>query len=322
MWSSDAWTSYGGEAPAVKWSPIVLRGGRTVRSRSRADEAALSSVQVKLDHGQGRLASHFTVGDAGAVPFWAVHVVALVGVCWLGWSWTGFALAMASYYFRMFFVTAGLHRYFAHRAYKTSRAFQLVLAIGGMSSAQRSVLWWAANHRLHHKYSDQPKDIHSPVQRGLWWAHVGWCLSPGQESTRWEYVRDLSEYPELRWLDRHDRAPALLYALALLVVGGVWALVWGFLVSTALLWHGTFTINSLAHRFGSTRYQTNDNSRNNLALAILTMGEGWHNNHHHFQSSARQGFYWWEIDVTYYILCLLARVGIVRELREPPRISQ
>jgi stearoyl-CoA desaturase (delta-9 desaturase) len=229
-------------------------------------------------------------------------------------------LAVAAYFVRMVVVTAGYHRYFSHRSFKTSRAFQFLLALGSQSAAQKGVLWWASHHRWHHKHSDTPEDVHSAQQLGFWYAHVGWILGPGNNGTRMDLVADLAKYPELRFLNRKavQLFPALAYALACLALGGLHGLVWGFFVSTVLLWHGTFTINSLAHMLGRRRYATTDDSRNSLALALLTTGEGWHNNHHHYQSSARQGFRWWQVDVTYYVLRFLAAVGLVWDLRRVP----
>ena len=229
-------------------------------------------------------------------------------------------MAVASYFVRMVVVTAGYHRYFSHRSFKTSRGVQFLLAFASQSTVQKGVLWWASHHRWHHKHSDTPEDVHSAQQLGFWYAHLGWILGPDNNATRMELVGDLAKYPELRFLNRKaiQLLPALVYALACLALGGLHGLVWGFFVSTVLLWHGTFTINSLAHMLGRRRYATSDDSRNSLALALLTTGEGWHNNHHHYQSSARQGFRWWEVDVTYYVLRLLAAVGLVWDLRRVP----
>lgn len=252
------------------------------------------------------------------LPFWAIHAVAIVGVFLLGWSWAGLGLALGSYFFRMFFVTGAYHRYFSHRSFKTSRWFQFVLAFFASSTAQKGVLWWAAHHRDHHKYSDTEKDVHSPAQRGLLYAHIGWILNRDTESTDMDRVKDLAKYPELVWLNKYHLLPPVLYAVAFFLVGGWYALLWGFFVSTVLLWHGTFTINSLTHVWGKRRFDSGDDSKNHWFLAIITMGEGWHNNHHYYQSCTRQGFYWWEYDFTYYILRLLSVFGIVWELREPP----
>jgi len=256
-----------------------------------------------------------------ALAFWGVHVAAVAGVVALGWSWSGAALALGSYLLRMIVVTAGYHRYFAHRSFKTSRAFQFLLALGAQSAAQKGVLWWASHHRWHHKYSDTPEDVHSVRQRGFWYAHIGWIMGPGWDKTDRTLVADLAKFPELRALDRWgvNLLPTVALALAFLFVGGASGLVWGYFVSTVLLWHGSFSVNSLAHLWGKRRYATGDDSRNNLALALITAGEGWHNNHHHYQSSANQGFRWWEIDLTYYVLRLLALFGLVWDLRRPPR---
>jgi stearoyl-CoA desaturase (delta-9 desaturase) len=252
-----------------------------------------------------------------SLPFYAVHVTAVVGVALMGFSWSGLALAVGLYYLRMFGVTGGYHRYFSHRTYRTSRAFQFVLAVLAQSSIQKGALWWAAHHRDHHKYSDTPKDPHSYRDYGFWYSHVGWILSSETEETDYSRISDLARYPELRWLNKWHVVPAVVLAAALFFIGGWHALLWGFFVSTVALWHGTFTINSLSHMWGKRRYTTTDDSKNNPVLAIVTMGEGWHNNHHYYPRSVRQGFRWWQVDMTYYILRSLAVVGIVWDLHVP-----
>ena len=252
------------------------------------------------------------------VLFVAMHVSLLL-VFVVPFSHAALALALGGYALRMWAVTAGYHRYFAHRSYKTSRAFQLVLAALGATSMQNGPIWWASVHRRHHKCSDVPGDPHSPLERGFWYAHVGWVFDrsaprPYDPSN----VGDLLRYPELRWIDRHDWVPLAAYGVACFAVGGLPGLVWGFVVSTLAVFHATMLINSMAHVWGSRRYATTDTSRNNPLLAILTMGEGWHNNHHHYMSSARQGFFWWEVDVSYYVLRFLALIGVVDHVREPP----
>jgi stearoyl-CoA desaturase (Delta-9 desaturase) len=253
-----------------------------------------------------------------SIPFIAVHIAAVAGVALLGFSWRGVGLAVALYYVRMFGVTAGYHRYFSHRSFRTSRPFQLVLALLAMTSSQKGVLWWAGHHRVHHKYSDQEGDVHSVLRDGFLWGHLGWILSKKYLATDEKRVRDLSKFPELVWLDRWWWIPPTAFAVGLFAIGGWFALVWGFFVSTTLLWHGTFTINSLTHMFGTRRYATTDNSRNNPLLAAITLGEGWHNNHHFYQRSVQQGFFWWEIDPTYYVLCVLGWLGVVWDLHAPP----
>jgi len=253
------------------------------------------------------------------VLFALVHLAAIAGAVYF-WSWGGVVLAIASYFVRMVIVTAAYHRYFAHRSFKTSRAFQLVLAVLAQSAGQKGAIWWSSHHRWHHKHSDTPSDVHSARLRGFWYSHVGWVLRSEWNGTDEALVRDLSRYPELRFLNRTamEVIPIAALGLAFLLLGGLHGFVWGFLVSSVLVWHGSFSINSFAHVFGRRRYATSDDSRNSWILAIATTGEGWHNNHHHYPSSARQGFRWWEIDVTYYVLWLLARTGIIWDMREPP----
>ncbi len=253
-----------------------------------------------------------------SLPFFAVHLVALVGVFLVPFHWWLPLAAIALYVARMFAVTAGYHRYFSHRSFKTSRAFQFVLALTGSTCAQKGVLWWAGNHRHHHKYSDELEDIHSPTQKGFWWSHVGWILSRKYARTDENAIKDFAKFPELRFLDRWHLLPTISLAVLLAVAGGPSLLVWGFFVSTVLLWHGTFTINSLSHVFGSRRYETTDTSRNNWLLALITLGEGWHNNHHYYMSCAKQGFFWWEIDASYYTLKVLSWMHVVWDLRKPP----
>jgi stearoyl-CoA desaturase (Delta-9 desaturase) len=249
-----------------------------------------------------------------------IHAVALVGPFLVRFSWRLVGLAAALYVVRMFALSGGYHRYFAHRSYRTSRAFQFVLAFLGGTCAQRGALWWAANHRHHHRHSDAPGDLHSPRKDGLLWSHLGWVLSKQFDATQYDQIRDFARYPELRWLDRHHFAPSWLLLATLFLLGGPAAAIWGSFVSTVVLWHGTFTINSLAHAFGSRRYATADDSRNNPWLAALTLGEGWHNNHHHYPGSATLGFFWWELDPTYWLLRALSVTGLIWDLRTPPAL--
>lgn len=264
------------------------------------------------------------------LPFLAMHVMCL-GVVWTGWSWTAVLVAASLYVVRMFAITGFYHRYFSHRAFKTSRWFQFIFAVVGAASVQRGPLWWAAHHRNHHRHSDREADVHSPIQHGLLWSHMGWFTSRPNFVTRLKVVPDLEKYPELRFLDRFDILVPMLLGFSLYGLGeflavsnprlgtsGMQMLIWGFFISTVVLFHCTNTINSLAHKLGTQRYETHDKSRNNLFLALITFGEGWHNNHHHYPSSARQGYFWWEIDLTYYVLVLLSWFGLVWDLRPVP----
>ncbi|MGL4551354.1 MAG: acyl-CoA desaturase [Gemmataceae bacterium] len=253
---------------------------------------------------------------AKAVPFVGLHL-ALLSVFLVPVGLGVLALCAATYLVRMFGITAGYHRYFSHRAYKTSRFFQFVLAWLGCSALQKGPLWWAGHHRDHHRHSDTPDDPHSPHETTFWWSHVGWILSADHAATLPDRTPDAHAYPELRWMDRNHWVPGVALAVGCWLLAGWSGLVWGFVVSTVMLYHATFTINSLSHLFGSRRYDTPDGSRNNVWLALITLGEGWHNNHHHYQSSANQGFYWWEIDISYSVLVVLSKVGLVWDLRTP-----
>ena len=256
--------------------------------------------------------------QAGAVAFFILHAIAVAGAIYVGFSWKLLGLAVLFYYLRMAGTTIGYHRYFSHRTFKTNRVFQAFLAFWAETSAQKGALWWAAHHRDHHKYSDQENDIHSPL-RGFWWSHMGWILCNKYNETKFDNIKDFAKYPELRWLNKHYLVPPTLLAVAMFAIGGLPALVWGFFVSTVALWHGTFLVNSLNHVWGTVRYESKDLSKNNGLIALVTMGEGWHNNHHHYQSSANQGFFWWEIDLSFYLIKLFQAVGLVRDVRVPPK---
>ncbi|MCA9693699.1 MAG: acyl-CoA desaturase [Myxococcales bacterium] len=245
----------------------------------------------------------------------AIHLLPLCAL-YTGATTADWICCGALYFVRMFAVTGGYHRYFSHRTFKTSRVFQFLLAFLAMSSSQRGVLWWAQKHRHHHKFSDTPWDIHSPAQQGFFHSHLGWIYDHN-EDTDLDKIRDFAKYPELLWLNKYWAVPPTVLALVVWLALG-WSGLWiGFMLSTTILWHGTFTINSLSHVFGSRRFATEDTSRNNWLLALITLGEGWHNNHHRHMTSTRQGFYWWEIDITYMILKALSWLGIVWDLREP-----
>jgi stearoyl-CoA desaturase (delta-9 desaturase) len=252
-----------------------------------------------------------------AVPFVLLHLASFAAI-WTGVTWQALVICVALYFLRIFAIGAGYHRYFAHRAYSTSRAFQFVLAFLSQSTAQKSALWWAAKHRHHHLHSDTELDVHSPRHRGFAYAHLGWIFSTRHRTTDLGKIADFARFPELMLLHRWELTPAVILAAITFLIGGWSGLVVGFVWSTVLVYHGTFCINSLAHVHGRKRYVTGDDSRNNWLLALMTMGEGWHNNHHAFQSSVRQGFRWWEFDPTFYILKALSWCGVVWNLKTPP----
>jgi stearoyl-CoA desaturase (delta-9 desaturase) len=264
------------------------------------------------------------------LPFVAIHLGCL-GVFWVGWSPVAVVVAVLLYLIRMLAITGFYHRYFSHKSFKTSRGAQFIFALIGASAAQRGPLWWASHHRHHHIHSDREADVHSPKQHGFLWSHMGWFTSRANFSIKHDRIPDLRKYKELQWLDRYDAMVPLALAIGLYAFGSLLAytapgldtnggqlLVWGFFISTVALYHATYTVNSLAHRFGRRRYNTKDDSRNSLLIALLTCGEGWHNNHHHYPGSVRQGFFWWEIDLTFYFLKTLASLGIIWDLKQVP----
>ncbi len=276
--------------------------------------------------------THYKIDILGNIPFISIHIGCLF-VFWVGFSWTALIMCFALWFVRMFGITAGYHRYFSHRTYKTSRFFQFILAILGNSAAQLGPLWWAAHHRHHHRFADTKQDIHSPIVDNFWWSHLGWVMCPQYSKTDEKTIRDFAKYPELRYLNRFHMIAPIFLAITVILAGllfqhyipqlkttGLQMLIWGFCLSTVLLYHTTFTINSLAHLFGKRRFETIDSSRNNWFLALITLGEGWHNNHHYYPASERQGFYWWEIDMTHYILKLLSWLGVVWDLKAPPKM--
>lgn len=278
----------------------------------------------------GAMSAPDRVRLVNVLPIVSIHLVCL-GVIWVGWSWAAVAMAGALFFGRMFCITAFYHRYFSHRTFRAHRVTQFLFALAGVTAAQRGPVWWAAHHREHHRHSDTEPDPHSPGIYGVIWSHVGWFLSDKGIETDWLVVPDWAKYPELRWLERNHMVGPLLLIVMMAVAGwglnalwpslqtSAWQMViWGFGISTTLLYHGTFTINSIAHVVGSQRFKTGDDSRNNWFLALLTLGEGWHNNHHYFPGSARQGFYWWEIDMTYYVLRVMQMLGIIWDLNPVP----
>ncbi|PKL76902.1 MAG: acyl-CoA desaturase [Candidatus Melainabacteria bacterium HGW-Melainabacteria-1] len=283
-------------------------------------EAPVPSDQSELQDSVG--SSSLT----GWISFALMHIAAL-GVFFVGWSWPAVAMMVAMYVLRMFAITGFYHRYFSHRSFKTSRWLQFGFALLGASSCQQGPLWWAAHHRHHHKFSDQPEDLHSPRQKGFWYSHIAWVVQPQNHVVDYKKIPDFAKYPELVWLDKYHMVAPVALGLLMLGLGALLQplgthslqmLFWGFFASTVLLWHGTFTINSLSHVFGSQRYDTGDDSRNNPLFALLTLGEGWHNNHHFYMTSTRQGFYWWEFDITFYGLWLMSKLGLVWDLKKVP----
>ena len=260
------------------------------------------------------------MGKANLVLFWAIQSTVLLAFVYPPDAGL-VALALLSHYGRMIGLTLCFHRHLSHRAFKLNRAVRFVFAWLGTAALQKGPIWWAGNHVYHHKFADREGDPHSPVVSGFFHSHLGWFTN----DTRWDkvdasnpVVREFSRDPELRWLDRYYAVPPALLALGLFLAGGWPWLVYGFCVPTFTLAHSTLAINSINHLFGSRRFETKDNSRNNLWTTLLTLGEGWHNNHHRFQRAARNGFYWWELDPTYWVVKALAVMGLASDVIPVP----
>jgi stearoyl-CoA desaturase (delta-9 desaturase) len=282
---------------------------------SPADDAA--PLQRGPARMEGEKPRNRAVQKLSLVLFVAMHL-ALALVLLYPPTWSLVLLAAGSYVLRMWAITVGYHRYLAHRSFRTSRAFQFILALLGTTAMQNGPLWWVSWHRRHHKHADSPEDPHSPVIRGFWHAHIGWVFDGGHDEPLLSNVKDLARFPELRFLDACKWLPLVAYAIGCYAIAGLGGVVWGFVVSTIALDHATFLVNSLAHLRGSVRHLMSARARNNPFIAILTLGEGWHNNHHRYETSARHGFVWWEIDLSYWTIKLLACLRLVWDVREPP----
>lgn len=288
------------------------------------------SLWFDSEHESNVVSNSRTFNWVRCLPFIFVHVACLA-IIWVGVSTTAVVVCVALYFIRMFAITAFYHRYFSHKSFKTNRFWQFCFAVLGNSATQRGPLWWAAHHRKHHKHSDEHDDLHSPVKHGFWWSHMGWFTCDAAFKTDYAIVKEWAKFPELRFLNRFDILVPIILGISLFALGellrvyapelntnGFQLFVWGYCISTVLLAHGTFTINSLCHTWGTRRFKTKDDSRNNFWLALITLGEGWHNNHHRFAVSAKQGFYWWEIDISYYLLKLMSKLGIIWDLNPVP----
>ena len=250
-------------------------------------------------------------------PLVAVHL-ALFAAPFLSFSWLSVLLIVLVTRFSGFGVTVGLHRYFAHRSFKTSRWFQFLLAAAGCTALQKGPLWWVVHHRLHHQKSDEPGDPHSPVVDGFWYGHVGWLFARDLMHPDHDTVRDLTKYPELVWLDSLWMIPGVLLAGLCYLIDGWSGVVFGFCLSVVFIFQVTFAINSVGHLWGRQRFDTGEGSRNNFVLGILAMGEGWHNNHHRAPSSASHGFAWYELDMSFRFICALRKLGVVWDVIGPP----
>ncbi len=254
-----------------------------------------------------------------------IHLLAVVALLPRFWSGPAVVVLLVLYWLTACIgVTLGYHRLLAHRAFAVPRWLEALIATCGTLSCQHGPIDWVGLHRHHHLHSDDPADHHNS-HLGFWWSHVGWMLRdvPAQHNVR-QLTPELQEVPYYRWLNRNFLLLQLPLAVVLFLLGrslgvGGWALVlWGIPLRLVLVYHVTWFVNSATHRWGYVSYATSDNSRNNWWVAVLTFGEGWHNNHHAYPSSARIGFRWWELDITWWHIRVLQFVGLARQLRLAP----
>ena len=267
--------------------------------------------------------SQFSTSSDWIVLSWLVfmHVGALAGFFLFNWKAVGVAVAL-------WWLTGGIgiclgyHRYFTHRSFTTYKPIEYLLAICGCMAGEAGPISWVAAHRYHHTYSDMEDDPHSPL-RGFFWAHMGWLFAREKFLSEFEsykrYAPDMARDRFLVWLDRFHLVPTALLAWGLYAMGGWTFVVWGIFVRSVMVYHSTWLVNSASHVWGYRTYQTTDKSRNNWWVALLTFGEGWHNNHHAFQRSARHGFRWWEIDPTFMMVKLLWMFGLASDIHLPVR---
>ncbi|MGQ4001425.1 acyl-CoA desaturase [Francisellaceae bacterium CB300] len=266
--------------------------------------------------------------DLAFIAFTAMHI-ACIGVFFITWNITALVVFLSTFFIRTFALTAGYHRYFAHKSFQTSRAFQFILALVGSWASQNGPLWWSGHHRYHHIHSDKPTDLHTP-KNGFIQAHFGWVFVPKNDTVDPKFTKDWIKFPELVWLDKYCHLSFAAYLIGLFALGSLLATLFpalntsgltfvlcGGIFSTVLLYHTTFSVNSICHIFGRKDNETSDNSRNNWLVALLTFGEGWHNNHHKFAYSVRNNLKFWQIDITYIILCILRKCRIVWDFKEP-----
>jgi len=267
--------------------------------------------------------------------FMAFFHIACFAFIYTGVSFVAVMTAFAMYVIRGIGVTGGYHRLLAHRAFKTSRFVQFLFALAGSLAVQGGPIWWVSHHRSHHRDTDTDEDIHSPVTRGMWKAHMGWMMTDEAFNENGANSRDLHKFAELKFLQRYYVWLVVLEMIGLFGFGSIWAwvfpesgtsglqmLVWGFFISTVFTWHVTFMVNSVCHRYGSQPYDTKDASTNNFFVGVLGFGEGWHNNHHYYPNSARHGLRWWQLDTTWWLIRLLQVLGIVSEPKLPKELRE
>jgi stearoyl-CoA desaturase (delta-9 desaturase) len=270
-------------------------------------------------------------------PFFGL-IAAIISFWGWGFRWSDLALLLVMYVLTVLGVTVGFHRLFTHRAFETNKAVQFVFAVLGSMAVQGPLLQWVAMHRRHHQHSDHAEDPHSPhhqgdgvwgVVRGLWHAHLGWMFEPKPPDLQ-RYVKDLRQSKLLRavsalfplWVAVGLVIPTALGWLLTGTLGGAWTgFIWGGLVRILFVHHVTWSVNSVCHVWGRQPFESHDQSRNNALFGIFGLGEGWHNTHHAFPTSARHGLRWWQIDISYWVIRGLESAGLAWNIKLPSRAA-
>lgn len=254
------------------------------------------------------------------------HTIAATAI--FNFTWGGLGVAVFLWWVAgSLGIGMGYHRLLTHRGFKTPKWVEYLLTICGTLAIEGGPIAWVATHRIHHRYSDQEGDPHSP-KHGFWWAHMGWILEGHslhrEVDATSRYAVDLAKDPFHVWLTRWHFVPQLVVAAILYAAGGWNFVLWGIFVRVVFSWHVTWFVNSAAHVWGGRRFVTRDDSRNNWWVALLAHGEGWHNNHHAHPAAARHGIVWYEIDVNWYGIWVLSKLGLAKDIRlmEVPKKKQ
>lgn len=251
--------------------------------------------------------------------FVIIHLIAVVAL--FNFSWKGFwTFIFLSWVTGCLGICTSYHRHLTHRSFEVWKPLEYFLAFCGCLALQNGPIKWVATHRLHHARSDQPKDPHSPT-KGFWWAHMGWLFAFVDELDDYEqykkYAPDLAKKPVYRFMDKYFAWSQVPLGIALYFWGGVPMILWGIFARLIFVWHSTWLVNSAAHIWGYRTWATQDQSTNNWWVALLTFGEGWHNNHHAFLRSARHGLQWWEFDLTYWTIVAFRTLGLASKIQLP-----
>jgi fatty-acid desaturase len=284
-------------------------------------ESPMTEASASSAHPLSRSAQGNTVNWPNLLFMILFHVLALAALFFF--TWKALAVAVVLWCVSIFFgIGIGYHRLLTHRGFKTPRLLRYFLTVCGTLALEGGPIYWIVNHRVHHQHTDRHGDPHTPEEGG-WWSHAGWVLHgtglTGQTELIRQYAPELLEDPFMVWISNYHWLPLTVLAVVLFALGGLPWLLWGIFLRVTLGLHAVWFVNSATHMWGSRRFSTKDNSRNLWWVAVLTGGEGWHNNHHAYPVSARHGLAWYELDVNYYTIWLLGKLGLATQIRTTTR---